>query len=80
MEKTPFQFYSREPEYVPIEALVDTTYRSYRSPAGRASLESAALQMCETYRLSHGNADVFFEDDDLRIYRIHRQPTQKAGG
>jgi hypothetical protein len=73
VEKRPFQFFSREPEIVPLGVLADTTYRSYRSPAGRASLESAALRLCESYRQSHDDADVFFEDEDFRIYHIHRQ-------
>jgi hypothetical protein len=72
VEKTPFQIFQREPASVSFGVLMDSTYRSYRSPAGRASLESAALQMCESYREHHSDADVYFEDDDLRIYHIHR--------
>ena len=79
VEKRPFQYFSREPEFVPLGVLADTTYRSYRSPAGRASLESAALQLCESYRKSHDDADVFFEDENLRIYHLHQQPTLKTG-
>ncbi len=52
--------------------LTDSTYRNYRSPGGRASLEAAALQLCESYRQYHLNADVFFENEDLRIYHIHQ--------
>ncbi len=77
VEKKPFEFFHREPEIVPLGVLVDTTYRSYRSPAGRASLESAALSLCEGYRQSHDDADIFFEDQDLRIYHIHRQPISR---
>jgi hypothetical protein len=79
VEKRPFQYFSREPEFVPLGVLADTTYRSYRSPAGRASLESAALQLCESYRKSHNDADVFFEDENIRIYHVHRQPALKTG-
>lgn len=78
VEKTPFQYFTREPESVPLVTLVDTTYRSYRSPAGRASLESAAQQLCESYRLTHTDTDVFYEDRDLRIYHLHRVSNQKA--
>jgi hypothetical protein len=81
VEKQPFQFFSREPEIVPIGVLADSTYRSYRSPAGRASLESAALRLCESYRKTHSDADVFFEDEALRIYHVHRQlPPKTATG
>jgi hypothetical protein len=79
VEKRPFQFFSREPEVVPLGVLADPTYRSYRSPAGRASLEVAALEFCESYRRSHDDTDVFFEDRDLRIYHIHRQPSATLG-
>ena len=71
VEKKPFQIFSREPQTVSFSALTDPTYRNYRSPGGRASLEAAALQLCENYRQYHSNADVFFENEVLRIYRIH---------
>ena len=73
VEKRPFQIFSREPETVSFSVLTDPTYRNYRSPGGRASLEAAALQLCETYRQYHSNADVFFENETLRIYHIHQQ-------
>jgi hypothetical protein len=78
VEKRPFQYFVREPEFVPVGTLLDTTFRSYRSPAGRASLESAALQLCESYRLTHSDTEVFYEDGDLRIYHVHRTSSQKA--
>jgi hypothetical protein len=78
VEKRPFQFFSREPELVPIGVLADSTYRSYRSPAGRASLESAALRLCEGYRKTHSDADVFFEDEALLIYHVRRQIVVKS--
>jgi len=72
VEKRPFQIFSSEPKSVPMSVLEDTTYRSYRSPAGRASVEAAALELCEQYRQGHSDMDVYFEDDNLRIYRVHR--------
>ncbi len=81
VEKRPFQIFSREPETVSFPVLTDPTYRNYRSPGGRASLEAAALQLCENYRQSHSSADVFFENETLRIYHIHQQQASdvKAG-
>lgn len=81
VEKRPFQIFSREPEAVSFSVLADTTYRNYRSPGGRASLEAAALQLCESYRQYHSNVDIFFEDEFLRIYHIHPQQVSetKAG-
>src|SRR6266550_4594666 len=73
VEKRPFQIFSREPETASFSVLTDPTYRNYRSPGGRASLEAAALQLCESYRQYHSNADVFFENEALRIYHIHQQ-------
>src|SRR6266566_4393219 len=73
VEKRPFQIFSREPETVSFSVLSDPTYRNYRSPGGRASLEAAALQLCENYRQYHANADVFFENEVLRVYHIHEQ-------
>lgn len=73
VEKRPFQIFSREPETISFPVLMDVTYRSYRSPGGRASLELAALQLCENYRQYHSDADIFFEDEDLRVYHIHQQ-------
>jgi len=76
VEKRPFQIFSREPETISFPELMDITYRSYRSPGGRASLESAALQLCERYRQYHSDADIFFENEDLRVYHIHQQASE----
>jgi len=80
VEKRPFQIFSREPESVSFSVLTDSTYRNYRSPGGRASLEAAALQLCESYRQYHLNADVFFENEDLRIYHIHQPASDTKAG
>jgi hypothetical protein len=76
VEKKPFQIFSREPETISFPVLTDVTYRNYRSPGGRASLESAALKLCENYRQYHSDADIFFENEELRIYHIHPQASQ----
>ena len=68
VEKRPFRTFENEPPSVPFATLVDPTYRNYRSPAGRASLEWRALRLCEDYKQSHSDASIFYEDDDLRIY------------
>jgi hypothetical protein len=73
VEKKPFQIFSREPATVSFSVLSDPTYRNYRSPGGRASLEAAALQLCESYRQFHPNARIFFENKDIRIYQIQQQ-------
>jgi hypothetical protein len=72
VEKRPFQVFGREPATVSYPLLMDSTYRNYRSPGGRASLELAALQLCEQYRQYHSGVDVFFEDENLRIYHVRR--------
>jgi hypothetical protein len=77
VEKTPFQMYASEPAMVSFATLTDATYRNYRSPAGRASLESDAQQLCEAYRASHSDMTTFYEDQNLKIYRIHTPPKTK---
>jgi hypothetical protein len=74
VETRPFQIFSREPDAVSFPTLTDATYRSYRSPAGRASLESAALELCENYRGYHSNSEIVFEDENFRVYHIHQEP------
>jgi hypothetical protein len=70
VEKQPFAAFSVEPQTVAFDILSDPTYRYYRSPAGRASLEFAALKLCEAYRLSHAGTSIYYEDDALRIYHF----------
>jgi len=77
VEKRPFQMFAHEPTSVSYGVLTDATFRNYRSPAGRASLETAALGFCETYRHAHTNMTIYFEDDDLRIYRVQAEPEPK---
>ena len=79
VETTPFQMFAQEPLAVPFAVLTDATYRSYRSPAGRASLEYDARQLCENYRQHHSDMEVYFQDDHLVIYRIHAQGGPKQG-
>jgi hypothetical protein len=71
--------FSQEPLAVSFAVLTDSTYRSYRSPAGRASLEFDAWQLCENYRQYHSDMEVYFQDDHLLIYRIHSEGGLKAG-
>ena len=78
VETRPFQVFSQEPLSVPFAVLTDATFRSYRSPAGRASLESDAWRLCENYRQSHSDMEVYFKDESLLIYRIHREELLKA--
>jgi hypothetical protein len=78
VETRPFQVFAQEPMVVPFAVLTDATYRSYRSPAGRASLESDALRLCESYRQSHSDMAVYFKDESLLIYRVHRDEVLKA--
>jgi hypothetical protein len=78
VETRPFQMFPQEPLAVSFSVLTDSTYRSYRSPAGRASLEFDAWQLCENYRQYHSDMEVYFQDDHLLIYRIHSEGGLKA--
>ncbi|MEW6735506.1 MAG: hypothetical protein AB1489_29715 [Acidobacteriota bacterium] len=70
VEKQPFAAFVNEPQSVPFSVLADATYRHYRSPAGRASLEFAVLELCEAYRRSHTDTTIYYEDELLRIYHF----------
>ena len=70
VEKIPFVTFPNEPRSLPNSILGDRTYRYYRSTAGRASLEFEALQMCEAYRQNHSDSQIYFEDEELRIYQF----------
>ena len=70
VEKIPFVTFADEPISLPNSILGDRTYRYYRSTAGRASLEFEALQMCEAYRKNHSDSQIYFEDEELRIYQF----------
>jgi hypothetical protein len=76
VETRPFRTYPAEPQSVPFSVLTDATYRDYRSPAGRASLEFAALTLCETYRRQHPDASIYYDDGTLRIYRFSGLPAR----
>ncbi len=74
VEMRPFRTFESEPEQVSAATLTDASYRQYRSLAGRASLEFVALQLCESYRNSHLQGEIFYEDEALRIYHFHLVP------
>jgi hypothetical protein len=78
VEKRPFQSFAREPESVSFSVLTDPTYRNYRPPGGRAQPGGAALRLCENNRHYHANVDVLLENEDLRIYHVHRPATLDA--
>ncbi len=71
VEKRPFQYFASEPTTVAFSILTDPTYRNYRSPAGRSSLELATMKLCEIYADVHPSR-VFYEDKNLRIYEFSR--------
>jgi hypothetical protein len=71
VEKHPFQYFASEPKVVSFSILTDPTYRNYRSPAGRSSLEMATMRLCERYAEVHPSR-IFYEDQDLKIYQFSR--------
>jgi hypothetical protein len=70
VEKHPFKTYQSEPAAVPFDALVDPTFRAYRSPAGRASLEARLDAFCSSYSRAHADASIYYDDHDVTIYRF----------
>ena len=78
VEKHPFQYFANEPTAVSFATLTDPTYRNYRSPAGRSSLELATAKLCSDYANRHPS-QVYYEDDELRIYEFNRNTFARGG-
>jgi hypothetical protein len=70
VEKRPFKTFPSEAHALPFATLMDPTYRNYRSLAGRASLQARLRALCEAYARTHDGASLYYEDDDLAIYRF----------
>ena len=70
VEKRPFITFPTLPAVLPDALAFDPIYQSYRSTAGRATLQYYALQLCEDYRRSHSDLTIDFEDADFRIYHL----------
>ena len=70
VEKRPFKTFAAEPPEVPFSRLADPSYRHYRSLAGRASLQARLFALCEAYGRSHHGASVYYDDEQLTIFRF----------
>ena len=70
VEKIPFVTFPEESPILPNSVLSDRTYQYYRSTSGRASLEFEARKMCETYLTQHPNSQVYYEDEELKIFHF----------
>jgi hypothetical protein len=70
VEKQPFKTFPAEPAVIANGAALDPVYLNYRSLAGRSSLQFAALQLCETYRQTHPDTAIDYEDETLRVYHF----------
>jgi hypothetical protein len=70
VEKRAFQTFAVEPSTVPAATAFDPVYVNYRALAGRSSLQFAALDLCETYRQTHPDTTIEYEDDTLRVYHF----------
>ena len=74
IEKRPLPAFEEDREDLPYDVITDPTYRNYRSPGGRASLEFEALLVCERYRTTHSGASIYYEDESLRVYHFESRP------
>ncbi|MBL8150183.1 MAG: hypothetical protein JNN15_09685 [Blastocatellia bacterium] len=76
VEKKPFVF-RKEEQSVGFQMLTDPTYRFYRSAAGRASIEFAALKLCEElhskYQKDKRHSYIYYEDEAIRIYHFEKK-------
>jgi hypothetical protein len=71
VEKRPFQTFKTEPAVIASSAALDPVYVNYRLHAGRSSLQFQALKLCETYRQTHPETSIDYEDETLRVYHFH---------
>ena len=71
VEKRPFQTFKTEPAVITSSAALDPVYVNYRLHAGRSSLQFQALKLCETYRQTHPETSIDYEDETLRVYHFH---------
>ena len=67
VEKKPL---SIDPETTVTRAAYAMSVDPYWLPNARARLERRALQLCEVYRRAHTGVTVYYEDANLRVYRI----------
>lgn len=52
----------------------DPFMQYYKNTGQRAILEAKAIQWIEKYKETHTGVDVFYEDDDFKIYHIQMHP------
>ena len=71
VEKRPFKTFKTEPAVIADSAALDPVYVNYRLHAGRSSLQFQALKLCETYRQTHPETSIDYEDETLRVYHFH---------
>jgi hypothetical protein len=74
VERRPFKTFASEPADLPFSTLADPSYRQYRSLAGRASVQAQLYALCESYKRTHTNASIYYEDAQITIYRFRPQP------
>jgi len=48
----------------------------YRDADGRAKLEKSMWEWCEAYMKSHDNMTVFYEDEELKVYKVEHDPSK----
>ena len=70
VERRPFKTFEVEASDVPFSTLGDFSYRHYRSLAGRASLQAQLRALCEAYTRTHPRASIYYDDDEITIYRF----------
>jgi hypothetical protein len=67
IEKTPLPI---DPATTVTSARYAGSVDPYWLPNARARLERRALRLCEVYRRAHAGVTVYYEDLNLRVYRI----------
>ena len=79
MEKRPLLFgreitvEDAEKELAPLTPDTDIFMQYYRDTEQRAILMAKALQWIEAYRASHDDVSIYYEDENLIIYKIYHE-------
>ena len=74
VEKNPLQIWKNNELAGVDPALLGPTQKYYRDAGGRTKLQNSMAQWCRVYLANHNDMTVYFEDDNLIIYKVEHDP------
>jgi hypothetical protein len=79
VEKIPLQIWTNNEIASTPEYFKGKTEIHYRDSVGRAKLEKSMWEWCEAYMKTHDNMTVFFENEELKVYKVEHDPSEWVG-